>query len=72
MLLISKCDTNGIAFSGKVLFPTQDPQIYMRSRADKKIKAVFINGKIKNNIDPEMMNIALDCREPRLTPEIVF
>ena len=69
---LSKCDTNGIAFSGKVLFPTQDPQIYMRSRADKKIKAVFINGKIKNNIDPEMMNIALDCREPRLTPKLYF
>lgn len=72
VLGLAECDSNGIAYSGQIIFPSRDPQVYLPCRAGKQIKSVSISGKIKNDVDSEMLRTALDNQPPRMEPKLYF
>lgn len=72
VIRLEECDSNGFAFKHKILFISQDPQVYMECPKDKRVKSIVLTGKLKKNISPETVEEAMNQRLPKLTPKLYY
>lgn len=72
LIRMEQCDSNGFAFENKILFISQDPQVYIDCPKDKRVKNIVLTGKLKKDISPETVEEAISQRLPKLTPKLYF
>lgn len=72
VISMEQCTTNGYPFDNKILFVGQDPQLYMKCSANKRVKNVVFTGKLERDISQDMIQEAISQSIPQMTPKLYF